>query len=107
MYFESSYLPSALTNARRPTGWHGESGGAEFGGHVAVDFFLANGKHVTTHHVYPTDEAYCGYSVPYVFLIRIPTLRRAERRPRFDHHDTHLSNCLYLHAYTLTNHMYS
>jgi hypothetical protein len=51
-------VPSVLMNFRRPTGWHGESGAAQAGGHIAVDFALSNGEHVTTHHVYPTDKGY-------------------------------------------------
>ncbi|KAF8814893.1 hypothetical protein BYT27DRAFT_7249661 [Phlegmacium glaucopus] len=42
----------------RPTGWHGESGAARSGGHVVVDFQLSDGSHVTTHHIYPSDDAY-------------------------------------------------
>jgi hypothetical protein len=43
--------------SRRPTGWHGESGAADWGGHVTVDFCSSNG-HVTRHHVYRSDNAY-------------------------------------------------
>lgn len=39
-------------------GWHGESGAATTGGHITVDFLRWDGSHVTTHHVYPTDDAY-------------------------------------------------
>ena len=42
----------------RPTSWHGESGQACGGGHLMVDFCLANGDHSRTHHVYTTDRAY-------------------------------------------------
>jgi len=41
----------------RPTGWHGESGAAHSGGHLTVDF-RSKSKHVVTHHVYPTNDAY-------------------------------------------------
>jgi hypothetical protein len=50
--------PLMLTSFCRPTGWHGESGAAKAGGHIVVDFYRSNMKHVTTHHVYPTDDAY-------------------------------------------------
>jgi hypothetical protein len=50
--------PLTLTNFCRPTGWHGESGAAETGGHITVDFCNGNGEHVVTHHVYRTDNAY-------------------------------------------------
>jgi hypothetical protein len=43
---------------RRPTGWHGSSGAARFGGHLTVDFRSSRNEHITTHHVYPTDNAY-------------------------------------------------
>ncbi|KAI9428397.1 hypothetical protein H4582DRAFT_2084789 [Lactarius indigo] len=42
----------------RNIGWHGESGAAGSGGHLTVDFTREDGSHVTTHHIYPTDEAY-------------------------------------------------
>jgi hypothetical protein len=51
----------SLTNdlrSRRPTGWHGESGGAQSGGHITVDFRSYRNKHITTHHIYPTDDGY-------------------------------------------------
>ncbi|KAI9444459.1 hypothetical protein H4582DRAFT_2070194 [Lactarius indigo] len=44
----------------RPTGLHGESGRARSGGHLTVDFCKLDGKLITTHHVYPSDEAYEG-----------------------------------------------
>jgi hypothetical protein len=49
---------SLLMFLARPTGWHGESGNAARGGHLAVDFYRANGRHFATHHVYPCDKAY-------------------------------------------------
>ncbi|KAH9022544.1 hypothetical protein EDB85DRAFT_1895180 [Lactarius pseudohatsudake] len=42
----------------RPTGWHGESGVAESGGHITVDFCTRARVHVATHHVYCTEAAY-------------------------------------------------
>ncbi|KAH9012498.1 hypothetical protein EDB85DRAFT_2222926 [Lactarius pseudohatsudake] len=42
----------------RPTGWHGESGRANWGGHVTVDFRTQAHVHVSTHHVYRTEAAY-------------------------------------------------
>ncbi|KAH9009546.1 hypothetical protein EDB84DRAFT_1571157 [Lactarius hengduanensis] len=45
----------------RPTGWHGESGRANWGGHVTVDFRTQAHVHVSTHHVYRTEAAYGGY----------------------------------------------
>jgi hypothetical protein len=61
---ELRYVLTRLFNASpslttcRDCGWHGESGLAESGGHVTVDFRTAAGRIVTTHHVYPTDEGY-------------------------------------------------
>ncbi|KAI9442141.1 hypothetical protein H4582DRAFT_2054663 [Lactarius indigo] len=37
-----------------------ESGRARSGGHLTVDFCKLDGKLITTHHVYPSDEAYEG-----------------------------------------------
>ncbi|KAF8797333.1 hypothetical protein BYT27DRAFT_7219267 [Phlegmacium glaucopus] len=48
----------AVKASVRPTGWHGESGLATAGGHIVVDWYRLDGTHVTTHHVYPTDDAY-------------------------------------------------
>src|SRR4030088_600113 len=42
----------------RPTGWHGESGAAHSGGHITIDFLSSDDKHIATHHVYPSDDAY-------------------------------------------------
>ncbi|KAH9163104.1 hypothetical protein EDB89DRAFT_1912934 [Lactarius sanguifluus] len=42
----------------RPTGWHGESGAANWGGHIMVDFRTRAHVHVSTHHVYRTEAAY-------------------------------------------------
>jgi hypothetical protein len=54
--------PSMPTGSCRPTGWHGESGAARTGGHIVVDFYRSNNlndhEHITTHHVYRTDDAY-------------------------------------------------
>ncbi|KAH9034326.1 hypothetical protein EDB85DRAFT_1889823 [Lactarius pseudohatsudake] len=44
----------------RPMGWHGESGSANWGGHVTVDFRMQAHIHVSTHHVYCTEAAYGG-----------------------------------------------
>jgi hypothetical protein len=56
----------------RPTGWHGESGTTMAGGHIIVDFYLSNNKHIMTHHVYPMDNAYHGgYSILYLLVISI------------------------------------
>ncbi|KAH9035672.1 hypothetical protein EDB85DRAFT_1889250 [Lactarius pseudohatsudake] len=44
----------------RPMGWHGESGSANWGGHVTVDFHMQAHIHVSTHHVYCTEAAYGG-----------------------------------------------
>jgi hypothetical protein len=50
--------PLMLTSFCRPTGWHGESGAAEAGGHLTVDFYRLDNEHVVTHHVYRTNDAY-------------------------------------------------
>jgi hypothetical protein len=42
----------------RPTGWDGESGAADSGGHITVHFCSSSREHVVTHHVYRTDGAY-------------------------------------------------
>ncbi|KAI9431862.1 hypothetical protein H4582DRAFT_2062294 [Lactarius indigo] len=42
----------------RPTGWHGKSGAARWGGHVTADFRREDGVHITTHHAFPTEAAY-------------------------------------------------
>ena len=42
----------------RPTGWHGKSGRMREGGHIMAAFFLPQGRHLTTHHIYPTDDVY-------------------------------------------------
>ncbi|KAH9171204.1 hypothetical protein EDB89DRAFT_1907214 [Lactarius sanguifluus] len=42
--------------------FHGEGGNAESDdSHVTVDFCKQDGTHVTTHHIYCTDEGYKGY----------------------------------------------
>lgn len=41
-----------------PTGWHGESGANPSGGHITVDFYSLGSRHITTHHVYRTNDAY-------------------------------------------------
>ena len=58
-YEFSIFLHCAFNAERfcRPTGFHGESGGAKSGGHIVVDF-RSKDRHVVTHHIYPTDEAY-------------------------------------------------
>ena len=60
--FTFSVATSIPTGLCRPTGWHGESGAARTGGHIVVDFYRLNNQsdleHVTTHHVYRTDDAY-------------------------------------------------
>jgi len=43
----------------RPTGWHGESGAAQSGGHLTVLFYSRVGA--VTHHVYRCNEAYCNF----------------------------------------------
>ncbi|KAF8808578.1 hypothetical protein BYT27DRAFT_7210704 [Phlegmacium glaucopus] len=48
----------AIKASVRPTGWHGESGLATAGGHIVVDWYRLDGTHVSTHQVYPTDNAY-------------------------------------------------
>lgn len=53
----SVVAPSTITCFCRPTGWHGESGAAGAGGHLAVDFFQ-NDRFIITHHVYRTDDGY-------------------------------------------------
>ncbi len=50
------YLESTLSLAnhilsRRPTGWHGESGHLQFGGHITVDFYSSNSTHIITKHI--------------------------------------------------------
>jgi hypothetical protein len=57
------YLESALslTNhilSRRPTGWHGESGRLQFGGHVTVDIYSSDSTLMMTKHIYRSDYAY-------------------------------------------------
>ena len=44
--------------ACRTLGWHGESGKADSGGHVTVDFRNKAGEHITMHHVYSTNAGY-------------------------------------------------
>jgi hypothetical protein len=64
--------PSVLRSIHRPTGWHGESGAAKAGGHVIVDFYLSNNKHLTTHHVYRRENAYRSESsLLHVIAIRL------------------------------------
>jgi hypothetical protein len=63
------YVPTHFFNASpalttcRSTGWHGESGIADSGGHVTVDFMTIGGIVVTTHHVYQSDGAYSGMCI--------------------------------------------
>jgi hypothetical protein len=51
---------TSSTHNCRPTGWHGESGRANWGGHITVDFRTRAHVHVSTHHVYRTEAAYGG-----------------------------------------------
>ena len=53
----TSFSQTKNTIFRRPTGWHGE-GGAASGGHITVRFRASSGRHITTNHVYPTDDVY-------------------------------------------------
>jgi len=43
----------------RPTGWHREESGAMRTNHLTVDFYGSNEVHITTHHIYRTDNGYC------------------------------------------------
>lgn len=56
-YILFNAFPALMTTCR-PTGWHGESGIALSGGHLTVDFLDSNNRHISTHHVYPSEAAY-------------------------------------------------
>jgi len=56
-YVAYAFLSFYSQNISRPTGWH-DSGDTREGGHLTVDFLLPDGQHLTTHHVYRTDDAY-------------------------------------------------
>jgi hypothetical protein len=57
-YVGYTFLSFCFQNISRPMGWHHSSGDTTEGGHLTVDFLLPDGQHMSTHHVYETDDAY-------------------------------------------------
>ncbi|KAH9017683.1 hypothetical protein EDB85DRAFT_2155000 [Lactarius pseudohatsudake] len=59
--------PEGVEVARpRQIGFHTERGNANpASSHATVDFFRGDKTHITTHHVYRTDEGYEGYKRKY------------------------------------------
>ena len=56
-------------NPRRPTGWHGESGKGQSGGHVVVKFRLRGQVHFSTHHIYHTNSAYWVDGMYFIYFV--------------------------------------
>lgn len=83
-------LMSPLLTTRRPTGWHGEGGAVNRGGHLTVDFYTADNFFMVTHHVYSTNAAYYGkfieslhFSTDIYFYYEGYAMKRLLERPRF------------------------